>query len=230
MPDLPVFHDCHAHIVKGQRGGFLIALEGRADLPYMLDNAEVRRQEDRGRLLFGVPYARCAGHDSGLESALVKYHARREGYAPEWVAQDLARFPRRIAIVDTLNAIDWEPRRYLDLAVRYPATQFVFCHAGGYDIVEFLKMARFLGNVWLDFSATQEIFGWVGNRSTLPMVTDAITHALAEPRIAAKVMFGSDTPGFRQSAAVHELVSRVEDATPFLTGNFERLVALAGLT
>ena len=229
MRELPIFHDCHAHIVERQRGGFLIALEGRKDLPYMLSNAEVYRREDRSQLLFAVPYAHHAGPDSGIESALIKYHARREGYTPEWVAQDLVRFPRRIALVDTLNSIDWEPRSYLDLAVRHPLTQFLFCHAGGYDIMEFLKMARFARNVWLDFSATQEIFGWVGNHSNLPMVTDAITHALAEPRIAAKVLFGSDVPGFQQAAAVHELIDRVEDATPFLTANFERLVSIADL-
>lgn len=226
---LPVFHDAHAHVVEHQRGGFLIALEGEPVLSYMLSNHQVLAMEDRARLLLAVPYVRHDDHDSAGAHPVVKFHARREGYTPDWVAENLGRHPRRIALVDTLNSADWEPRSYLDLAKQFPGTQFLFCHAGGYDILEFLKIARFVPNAWIDVSATQEIFGWIDGASTLPTITDAIGHAFAEPRIARKLMFGSDNPGFRQADAVAAAVRHLPDPTAYLTGNFEHLLETAGL-
>ncbi|ESR25242.1 amidohydrolase family protein [Lutibaculum baratangense] len=226
---LPDFHDAHSHAVEHQRGGFLIALEGEPRLPYMLSNQQVLAQEDRSRLLFGVPYVSHRGSDRSFDYPVVKYHARREGYSPSWVSVDLERHPRRLALIDTLNAIDWAPESYLTLARDHPQTQFLFCHAGGYDILQFVKMARFMPNVWLDFSATQEIFGWVDRQSNLRAVTDAIDHALAEPRIARKLVFGTDNPGFRQAAAVREAARRLTAPHDYLVGNFERLVATVGL-
>jgi hypothetical protein len=224
--EIPRFHDAHSHAVEAQAGGFLIAIEGEANLPYMLSNEDVQKQQDESRLLFAVPYVRYAGEHSEIEGPIVKYHARREGFPAEWVSRDIAHHRRKLALLDTLNAIDWETRDYLDLARDHPKTLFLFCHGGGYDILEFLKMARFMPNVWIDFSATQEIFGWVGNSSNFPAITGAIDHAFAEHRIARKLMFGSDTPGFKQVEAVQEAVRRRGDASDYLTGNFERLISL----
>lgn len=229
MTALPFFHDAHAHAVQAQAGGFLIALEGTPPLAHALSNEQVLAAHDPGRRLIGVPYARGGGADSGLPGAVVKYHARREGFPPAWVAADIARFGRRVVLLDTLNAIEWPPRHYLDLALAFPAVQFVMCHGGGYDILEFVKMARFVRNVWLDFSATQEIFGWTHGRPNLALVVDAMRHALHEPRIAGKVMFGSDNPEFDQAAAVARLCAEVADPEPVLHANFERLIEIGRL-
>ena len=227
--ELPIFHDVHAHAIQHQRGGFLIALEGEPVLSYMQSNRQILEQEDRSRLLLAVPYVRNVPPEQGIDHPVVKYHARREGYSPEWVSADIARHARRLALVDTLNAIDWEPRCYLDLARAHPKTQFLFCHAGGYDILQFLKMARFVPNVWIDFAATQDIFGWASGRSNFPAITDAMDHAFAEPRIARKVLFGTDIPEWDQLAGVRQAVERLCDPHPYLAGNFERLVEIAGL-
>lgn len=226
---IPFFHDAHSHAVENQQGGFLIALEGSPTLDHMLSNDQVLAQEDRTRLLFGVPYVSNAETPGSFDYPVVKYHARREGYSPAWVAEDMKRHPRRLALVDTLNAIDWSPDCYLNLARDNPKTLFLFCHSGGYDILQFIKMARFMPNVWLDFSATQEIFGWVGGKSNYPAITDGIEHALGERRIASKLVFGSDNPGFSQLEAVREIVRRLPDPDFYLKSNFERLVELAGL-
>lgn len=226
---LPFFHDAHAHAVEAQAGGFLIALEGAPRLAYALDNAAVLAAHDPRRLLIGVPYARAGGEDSGLPGPVMKYHARREGFPPEWVARDIARYGRKVVLLDTLNAIDWPPRAYLDIARGLPGVQFVMCHSGGYDILEFVKMGRFVPNVWLDFSATQQIFGWTAGAPTLNHVTDCIRHAYGEPRIARRLMFGSDNPEFDQAGAVVRLAASVDDPEPFLRTNFERLVSETGL-
>ena len=220
----PMFHDAHAHDIGSQSGGFIIALEGEANLPYMKTNAEVWALQDVSRMLIAVPYARNLNEGSNIESPVMKYHPRREGFSPQWVAKDIARFDRKIALIDTLNSVAWEPRAYLHLAQAFPDVQFLFCHAGGYDILEFIKFARFVPNVWLDFSATQEIFGWVGSCSNLPVITDAIDHAYQEARISSKVLFGSDFPGFKQEAAVNDLVTRIPSPKKYLVDNFERLL------
>ncbi|HKO71136.1 MAG TPA: hypothetical protein VJV58_09420, partial [Bradyrhizobium sp.] len=76
--EIPRFHDAHSHAVEAQAGGFLIAIEGEANLPYMLSNEDVLQQQDESRLLFAVPYVRYAGEHSEIEGSIVKYHARRE--------------------------------------------------------------------------------------------------------------------------------------------------------
>jgi len=223
------FHDAHAHDVRHQQGGFLIALEGASRPDGTLDNEGVLAREDRSRLLIGVPYASAGKADSGLPGPVIKYHARREGYSPEWVANDLSRFQRRVALVDTLNSLDWPSSAYSSLARSFPATQFLFCHAGGYDLLDFVKMCRFIGNVWLDFSATQHIVGWAQSSGKLTFAEQLIEHSFEEPRIRERVMFGSDTPWFDQNDAVKRVVERAPDPAAILMGNFERLVARADL-
>lgn len=219
------FHDAHCHQPGDAAGGFVIALEGLPVFPGTLTNPDVMRVHDPARMRFAIPYA---GAGSELEGALIKYHPRREGYEPGWVHADIARFNRRLVLIDTLNAVRWQPRAYLELARSYPEVAFVMCHAGGYDIVEFVKMCRFLGNVWLDFSVTQHEFGWVSGERDPSYVGDLIDHALRERRIAPKVLFGSDFPLLEQNDAVARLRETVPDTEPFLVGNFERLVGVVG--
>jgi hypothetical protein len=222
---LPRFHDAHAHAVQAQEGGFLIALEGTPVIPGTLDNAGVLAAERTDRLLFAVVYARHLEPDSGLPGPIIKYHPRREGFSPEWVANDIRRYERRLVLIDTLNAVRWQPRAYWDLAITFPTVEFVMCHAGGYDILEFVKMCRFLKNVWIDFSATQHTFGWVNGQRSPGFVGELIDHSLRERRIAERVMYGSDNPEFLQEDAVERTLEEAPDPDAILRSNFERLIA-----
>jgi hypothetical protein len=218
---LPPFHDAHCHAFGAADGGFVIALEGSPYFPGTLTNAEVAELHDPSRKRFAIPYARS---ESSPVGPLIKYHPRREGFGVDWINDDIAKHGRRLVLIDSLNAADWPPRCFLELAREHPEVEFVMCHAGGYDILEFVKLCRFLGNVWLDFSVTQHEFGWVSGTRNPPFIADLIDHALGERRIAPRVMFGSDYPLLEQTDAVARLVEHSADPEPFLRGNFERLL------
>jgi hypothetical protein len=87
-------------------------------------------------------------------------------------------------------------------------------------------MCRFVPNVWIDFSATQHTFGWVSGDRSPHFIADLIDHGLREPRIAQRVLFGSDNPEFSQLDAVERTVSVARDPESVLVGNFERLIAI----
>ena len=163
------FYDAHSHRLLAQSGGFLIGLEGKPFFPDALTNDGAFALENRTRLLFAVEYV-AAGTLRGSRP-LLKYHPCRERYPPEFVSDSIRRSEPRLCIIDTLNQPYWRPLDYWSIARSYPDIQFVFCHAGGYDILDFLKMADFTPNVWLDFSLTQEYFGWTGQRPRLRHVT-----------------------------------------------------------
>ena len=221
MSKLPEFHDAHCHRPGEAAGGFVIALEGEPYFEGTVPNDAIAGLADPARKRIAVPYARAG---SEIEGAAIKYHPRRERFGPDWVDADISRFGRRLVLIDSLNAVRWAPRAYFDLALAHPEVAFVMCHAGGYDIVEFVKMCRFATNVWLDFSVTQHEFGWVSGERCPAFVGDLIDHALHERRTAPRIMFGSDFPLLEQSDAVERLVASVDDPEPFLTGNFERLL------
>lgn len=220
------FHDAHCHAPGESEGSLVIALEGAPEFPGTVENDEIGRFHDPARGVIAVPYVRVGCE---VEGPVIKYHPRREGYDPGWVHDDIERFGRRLVLIDTLNALRWPPRVYQDLAIAHPEVEFVMCHAGGYDIVEFVKMCRFLENVWLDFSVTQHEFGWVSGQRRPAYVGDLIDHALQERRIAPRVLFGSDYPLLEQTDAASRLVASVEDSEPFLTANFERLLDTTGV-
>lgn len=224
MPMPAIFYDCHAHVLHQQSGGFLIGTEGTPALGAVLSNVGVRELENRNKGLVAVPYIEYREQDTSCEGDIAKYHARREGYDADWVARDIKRFKRKIVLLDTLNALEWPADHYKTLARSLPDTQFVMCHGGGYDIVEFVKFARFIPNVWLDFSATQHIFGWAGDKPPFLMVCDAIDHSMSEPRIRKKLMFGSDAPGFGYMDAIEKMLARESDPSDILAGNFLRLI------
>lgn len=223
---LPAFHDSHCHQPGDATGGFVIALECEPSFPGTFNNREIGRFHDPGRGRIAIPYL---GAHSELEGRVVKYHPRFEGYDPARLDSDIRRFGRRLVLIDTLNALHWSPRAYRELAQEHPDVAFVMCHAGGYDVLEFVKMCRFLPNVWLDFSVTWHEFGWVSGVPRLPFVADLIDHALSERRIAPRLLFGSDYPLLEQSDALMRLVAAVDDPQPFLTGNFERLLDTVAL-
>ncbi len=220
------FHDAHSHKLDEQDGGLFIGLEGKPVFPAAVDNARAFALEDKARLRFAVEYVTTAAKTG--TRALLKYHPRREGYSPEFVANSIRRSGPKLCIIDTLNQPHWQPLDYWRIAKDFPAIQFIFCHAGGYDILDFLKMADFTPNIWLDFSLTQQYFGWAGTEPRLPHVCDAIDFGLRHPRIKRKVMFGSDEPFYSQPLALERYL-QLEERDLFLVKNYLSLVEKAGL-
>ena len=220
------FHDAHSHALLDQEGGLFIGLEGKPVFPGVTTNEAAGRLEDPVRLRFAVEYI-PAGRSRGTR-ALLKYHPRRERYSPKYVKASIRESGPRLCIIDTLNQPYWKPGDYWDIACEFPGIQFIFCHAGGYDILDFLKMADFTPNVWIDFSLTQEYFGWCGDRPRFGHVCDCIDFGLACARIKRKVMFGSDEPFFSQSKALEKYES-LADRDLFLVENYVSLLQAAHL-
>jgi hypothetical protein len=220
------FHDAHAHRLLRQDGGFLIGLEGTPVFAETLTNAEVFALEDKTRSLYAVEYV-TKGAASGSRP-LLKYHPRRERYSPEFVADSIRRSAPELCIIDTLNQPYWQPLDYWRIATTHPEIQFVFCHAGGYDILDFLKMTDFVPNIWLDFSLTQEYFGWVGQNPPFRQVVEGIDYGLQFDRIRRKVLFGSDEPFFSQRLALERYLE-LPDRDLFLVENFLSLLQKTGL-
>ena len=218
------FYDAHAHRLVAQHGGLLIGLEGKPVFPAAMTNAEACAAEDKSRLLFAVEYVTQAAVLG--TRPLLKYHPRRERYSPEFVADSIRRSRPQLCIIDTLNQPHWQPVDYWRIAAGFPEIQFIFCHAGGYDILDFLKMADFVPNVWLDFSLTQEYFGWVGDCARLPHVADCIDYGLKYPRIKRKVFFGSDEPFYSQPLALPRYLE-LADRDLFLEHNYVALLKKA---
>jgi hypothetical protein len=218
------FHDAHSHRLLKQEGGLMIGLEGRPVFPDAVTNAGAFALENKTRLLFAVEYVT---REAGVGSRpLLKYHPRREGYPPEFVSDSIRRSGPKLCIIDTLNQPHWQPLDYWRIAKTFPHIQFVFCHAGGYDILDFLKMADFTPNIWLDFSLTQEYFGWVGDRARLPHVAECIDYGLQCERIKHKVFFGSDEPFFSQALALKRYLE-LPDRDLFLIQNYLDLLQKA---
>lgn len=211
------FYDVHAHQLDKQTGGILINLEHPPK--FRAANKE----------LSGFYIADYINKEFQNTSAkIIKYHPRREKYSVNQVIEDLNRRNVNICIIDTLNLPFWQPSDYWKIASQFSNLQFIFPHAGGYDIIEFIKICNFQKNVWLDFSMTQEYFGWCGERESLKYVCETIDYALNSDMINSKVLFGSDNPFFSQETALNKYLKH-KNSRMFLKNNFERLLEGANL-
>jgi len=181
--------DSHMHEVGTQESGFLIALDGAIIGEGYLNN-EVQAVAKQNNLI-PVQYV-TSELGFNYETKIVKYHPRIEKYTCEEVNQHIRQYSPKAVIIDTLNQPYWKPDDYWKLAMEHPKTQFLFAHAGGFDIVDFVKIVMFQKNAWIDFSHTQHYFGWCAMRNALPLVVQHIDYALKEDRVYNKLLFGLD--------------------------------------
>lgn len=213
------FYDAHAHTIEKQSGGFLIALEGIPDFSGTLKNSDILNFHKD--FFFGALYV--SNNRTKFDFPILKYHPRREKYTPDEVIEHIKKSLPKICIIDTLNQPYWQPIDYWKIANKFNEIQFLFSHSGGYDILDFLKMCNFNKNIWLDFSMTQEYFGWCGTKPKLNIVIDCINYGLSSNNTINKILFGSDNIFFSQQIAL-EKYTKVENSEKFLTKNFEILI------
>lgn len=211
------FYDAHSHKIEKQKGGILINLDS---LP------EFHINNEKCKNFFIADYINKSF--KATSSKIIKYHPRLEKYSTSEVISDLEKREVKICIIDTLNLPFWQPIDYWNIAIKFSDIQFLFSHAGGYDIIEFIKICNFQKNVWLDFSMSQEYFGWCGNNQPLKQVCEAIDYALTSKLTNDKILFGSDNPFYSQECALNKYLKH-KNSKKILKDNFEKLIERVNL-
>ena len=216
------FYDVHAHCIKGQKGGILIGLEGDPHFVGTMTNADVEAAIMENSSFVGAYYV--DKHFGVVKNETVlKYHPRREHYTPEQVITDLKRRACKLCIIDTLNQPYWQALDYWKVVTAHKEIFLLLPHVGGYDITDFLKILDFNKNVYIDFSMTQEYFGWCGTRARLGVVADGIDYCLNSNKLSKHVLFGSDEPFFSQKVAYEKYLT-YKSAEDILVNNYVELM------
>ncbi|MDD4019444.1 MAG: amidohydrolase family protein, partial [Kiritimatiellae bacterium] len=104
----------------------------------------------------------------------------------------------------------------------FPDKLFIFPHAGGYLINDFMKICHFQANIWMDFSFTHTNYGGI-SKNPLPLVEDCIGYAL-KSKFNDRLLLGSDYPFFAQEAVFDYY--REHNALGMLNDNFLKLCDL----
>lgn len=184
------YFDCHMHELNQEKGGFLIALDGRRGSKGGYSNREIQSAASKKANTIPVQYVDY--RFCRTETPVVKYHPRREKYAPAAVVNDIKERSPQIIIIDTLNQPDWVPNDYWHIAKEFPNILFLFSHAGGFDMLQFFNIAMYQPNVWIDFSFVQHVFGMCGQNTPLKYLCELMEYALTEERLYKKLMLGTD--------------------------------------
>ena len=87
--------------------------------------------------------------------------------------------------------------QFLGLADKFPSVKFLWAHAGGRNVLEFMFMARRTSNVYLDSSFTQSYF-FKGS------VLEDLNYA--SESLSTRFMFGTDFEGAAYPESVKKLV------------------------
>lgn len=216
------FFDAHAHCIKNQAGGILLGMEGKPFFESTLSNQQVEAISKEDNRFLPAYYV---GSNFGKvpDECILKYHPRREKYTSEEVLDDLKRRACKLCIIDTLNQPFWQPMDYWKVVAAHQDKLFILPHVGGYDIIDFLKILDFNKNVYVDFSMTQEYFGWCGTRSRLAIVADGIDYCLNSEKLSKRVLFGSDEPFFSQELALQKYTTYA-CAEDVLVNNYQELI------
>ena len=221
------FYDSHIHCPGEESGGFIVGLEGTPWFDGILHNAEaeaVAKASPAYKFFRYVTREEALAEDACrvVCGQLLKYHPRREKYTPEEVVASIRALQPRAVMIDTLNEPGWVAYDYWKVARAFPDLTFIFPHAGGYLINDFIKICHFQSNVWIDFTLTHTNFGGISS-NPLPYVDQAIAYALKAP-FRNRVLMGSDLPFFNQMAVVayYERLGALD----MLNENFERILGI----
>lgn len=105
------------------------------------------------------------------------------------------------------------------LADKYPETLFLWSHAGGFRVIEFMMMARRTNNVYLDSSFTQDYFFKGSVRDDLNYATESLPN---------RFMFGTDTEMENYVDVVNSnknfYLTQSQFRTDFFSGNLIRFL------
>ncbi len=224
------FCDAHTHKIGIQENGFLIALDGNALNQGGYSNDEVIEAAKNAHMI-PVQYV-TSDLSLDLYTKGIKFHPRREGYSVKEVYSYIKKYGPRLVIIDTLNKPDWQPADYWKLLRKCEDVQFLLSHAGGYDILDFLEMAVFEDNGWIDFSFSQNYFGWCKTgESTMPYVTMQMDYAMKDARIFKNLLFGTDNLLHGDDLTEESLMNykKYNSCSEVVYENFYRLLGKAGL-
>lgn len=211
-----MFYDSHIHNKRNEIGGFLVGLEGTPYFEGTMSNREVLALQDENYIAFY--YVTDKEIKNKVNHRYLKFHPRREKYTPSSVIDSIQLNNPKCVMIDTLNEPFWKPYDYWDIARVFPDIPFIFPHAGGYLINDFIKICHFQKNVWIDFSLTHTNLSQFGQG--LLHTTDAIKYSLKSP-FKDRVLMGSDYPFFSQED-VYDFYKKV-NAVELLNFNFMAL-------
>jgi predicted TIM-barrel fold metal-dependent hydrolase len=119
------------------------------------------------------------------------------------------------------SRIGLEASSFLALADKYKETFFLWSHAGGYRVLEFMMMARRTSNVYLDSSFTQGYFFKGSVREDLNYATESLPE---------RFMFGTDTEmdNYVEVVASNKefFLTHNPDRSDFFSGNLIRYLEM----
>lgn len=217
-----MIYDAHIHCKGKESGGFIVGLEGEPRFPNTLNNEQalaLHNVSNKTISFYYVTKEECEKTNPILWKYL-KYHPRREKYKKEEVIGSISRNKPAIVMIDTLNEPDWSAYDYWKIARAFPDIAFIFSHAGGYLINDFLKICHFQNNVWIDFALTHTTLGKLGKKDGLTYVNQGIYYAL-HSSFNNRILLASDYPFFCQE----DVFEYYHEYVPLLNNNYERLIS-----
>jgi predicted TIM-barrel fold metal-dependent hydrolase len=160
----------------------------------------------------------------------IKLHPRRQrlhlNEAEVHLALEVVQGLRLKVILCAFDDGSWtrtglEASSFLALADKYKDTFFLWAHAGGYRVMEFLMMARRTSNVYLDSSFTQSYFFKGSVKDDLNYATESLPN---------RFMFGADAEMENYVEVVESakefFISHNPNRIDFFSGNLSRFVDL----
>lgn len=219
-----MIYDAHIHKKNKENGGFVVGLEGNPYFEGTFSNMQALEEHDIDAKYIAFYYITYEECNSGeIEWKYIKYHPRREQYTPDEVIKSIKINKPRAVMIDTLNEPFWQAYDYWKIAKIFPDIIFIFAHAGGYLLNEFLKICHFQPNVWIDFALTHSTLGRLGDENGLIYISQGINYAL-HSAFKERVLLASDYPFFDQEAVFNYYKEYID----LLNNNFERLIDLIG--
>lgn len=212
-----MFFDAHIHNKGKEKGGFIIGLNGEPIFDNVLSSKDAISLHNPDKNYFSFYYISNFEKKKNINYKYLKYHPRREKYTVKDVINSIYKNNPQCVIIDTLNEPFWTSYDYWYISRLFPSVIFIFCHAGGYLINEFIKICHFQKNVWLDFSLTHTVIGKYGKGLTY--INDAIKYSLGSC-FSDKILLSSDFPFFKQD----DVLSFYKDEIDLLNLNFITLI------